>query len=90
MSSTSALFVCNKWDQVPPGEANEVKNHIVKKLTHCWPNLDPHSQIIYMSSTNASKAQPLGIITEEFAGLMSGIKSMVLKSIEARLQTKWR
>jgi len=43
-----------------------------------------------MSATNAAEAQGLGIITEEFAGLMNGIKSMVLKSIEARLQTKWR
>ena len=82
--------MCNKWDQVPAGEANEVKNYIITRLTKCWPNLDPHSQIIYMSSTNASEAQGLGIITEEFAGLMNGIKSMVLKSIEARLQTKWR
>ena len=72
------------------GEANELKDYIVKKLTRCWPSLDPHSQIIYMSSTNASEAQALGIITEEFEGLMNGIKSLVLKSIEARLQTKWR
>ena len=89
-SSTCALFVCNKWDQVPPDEAKEVKNYIIKKLTQCWPNLDPDSQIIYMSSTNALKAQGLGVITDEFAGLMNGIKSMVLKSIEARLQTQWR
>ena len=75
---------------MPPGEADEVKDHITKKLTHCWSSLDPHSQIIYMSATNATQAQGLGIITEEFAGLMNGIKSMVLKSIEARLQTKWR
>ena len=89
-SSTRALFVCNKWDQVPPEEAKEVKNYIIKKLTHCWPSLDADSQVIYMSSTNALKAQGLGVITDEFAGLMNGIKSMVLKSIEARLQTKWR
>jgi len=82
--------VCNKWDQVPLGEADEVKDCIIKRLTDCWPSLDPHSQIIYMSSTNASEAQGFGIITEEFAGLMNGIKSMVLKRIEARLQTKWR
>jgi len=81
--------VCNKWDQVPPGQASEVKDYIVKRLKHCWPNLDPHSQIICMSSSNASMAQGLGIITKEFAGLMNGIKSMALKSIEARLQAKW-
>lgn len=75
---------------MPPGEVNEVKNYIIKKINQCWPNVDPYSQIIYMSSTNASSAQALGIITKEFDALMNGIKSMVLKSIEARLQTHWR
>ncbi|KAL9964111.1 hypothetical protein ACROYT_G027695 [Oculina patagonica] len=89
-SATRALFVCNKWDQVPPGEADEVKHYIIQKLTKCLPSLDPNSQIIYMSSTTASEAQDHGIINDEFAGLMNGIKYMVLKSIEARLQTQWR
>ncbi|KAL9964138.1 hypothetical protein ACROYT_G027725 [Oculina patagonica] len=89
-SATRALFVCNKWDQAPQEEADVIKNHINKKLTQCLPSLDPDSQIIYMSSTNASKAQELGAVTDEFTCLMNGIKSMVLKSIEARLQTQWR
>ena len=89
-SPTRALFVCNKWDQIYPSEADEVKNHIVKKLTQCWPSLDPDSQIICMSSTNAMHAQGYGIVTEEFTCLMNGVKSMVLKSIEARLQIQWR
>ncbi|KAL9964103.1 hypothetical protein ACROYT_G027686 [Oculina patagonica] len=89
-SATQALFVCNKWDQVPPGEAGEVKNDIIKQLTQCWPSLDPDSQIIFMSSANASEAQVHGIITEDFAGLMNGIKSMVMKSTESRLETQWR
>jgi len=32
-SSKCALFVCNKWDQVPAEETEDVKNHVVKKLT---------------------------------------------------------
>jgi len=43
-----------------------------------------------MSTNNASVAQNLGIITEEFFSLMSGMKLMVLKSIEARLEMHWR
>ncbi|XP_058949859.2 dual serine/threonine and tyrosine protein kinase-like isoform X1 [Pocillopora verrucosa] len=89
-SSNCALFVCNKWDQVPSKESDEVKNYVVTKLTQCWPSLDPESQIIYMSAKEASEAQKLGVVTEEFAELMNGIKSMVLKSIEARLQIQWR
>ncbi len=75
---------------MPPGEADEVKKFIIGKLTKHLPSLDPDSQIIYMSSTIAGKSQVHGIISDEFAGLMDGIKSMVLKSIEARLQTQWR
>ena len=75
---------------MPSEETEDVKNHIVTKLTECWPFLDPESQIIYMSAKGAIKAQNLGVVTKEFAELMNGIKSMVLKSIEARLQIQWR
>ena len=89
-SSDCALFVCNKWDQVPPEVTDEVKNYVVMKLTQCWPSLDPESQIIFMSAREAIEAQKLGLVTKEFAELMESIKSMVLKSIEARLQIQWR
>ena len=81
-----ALFVCNKWDQVPENEVKEVQNNVIKKLKKCWPGFDPNSQIIYMSTKNASAGQRLGIITKDFLSLQSGIRSMVLKSIGARLE----
>ena len=87
--SQCALFVCNKWDQIPVKEVQEVQNHVVKKLKKWWDGLDPKSQIIYMSTKKASKAQNFGIITEEFSTLMSDMKSMVLESINARLETHW-
>ena len=75
---------------MPPKESDQVKNYVVTKLTQCWPSLDPESQIIYMSAKEAREVQKLGVVTEDFAELMNGIKSMVLKSIEARLQIQWR
>ena len=89
-SSNCALFVCNKWDQVPPKETDDMKNHVVTKLTECWPSLDPESQIIYMSAKEATEVQKFGATTTEFSELMNGIKSMVFKSIETRLQIQWR
>ena len=88
--SQCALFVCNKWEQVPEKEVSIVQDHVILKLKKCWPSLDPKSQIIYMSTRNASLAQNYGMITEEFFSLMSGIRSMVLKSIKARLEMQWR
>ena len=90
LPSKCALFVCNKWDQVPEKEVKEVKDHVIRNLQRCWPGLDPESQIIYMSTMKATKGQNLGIITEEFDSLMNGMRTMVLKSIEARLEIHWR
>ncbi|XP_044180685.1 uncharacterized protein LOC114957392 [Acropora millepora] len=85
-----ALFVCNKWDLVPKKEDTEVKNHIIKKLQQSWPKLDAITQITYMSTMNATTGQKLGIVTDEFSSLMEGIKSMVLKGIESRIEEHWR
>ena len=88
--SQCALFVCNKWDQIQDKEVSKVQNHVIKRLEECWPGIDPKSQIIYMSTENASIVQSFGSVTKEFFSLMSGIKSMVLKSIEARLEMHWK
>ncbi|PFX18411.1 Dual specificity protein kinase shkA [Stylophora pistillata] len=88
--SRCALFVCNKWDQVPEEEAVEVKEHIVGKLTEWWPGLLPESQIIYMSAKNALDAQSRGEIKADFITLMNGIRSFVVKWIEQRLEIHWR
>ena len=90
MPSKCAIFVCNKWDQVPEEEHNEVKSHIVKKLQRRWLGLDPETQIIYMSTKNATKAQNLGIITNEFSSLIETVKVMVLRSIQYQLEIHWR
>ena len=89
-SSKSALFVCNKWDQIPQKEIEEVKKYVIRKLEKCWSGLVPESQIIYMSAKKAIDAQKLGIITNDFLSLMNGIRSTVMKSIEARLESYWR
>ena len=88
--SQCALFVCNKWDQVPEKDVKEVKDHVIMKLKECWPGIDPESQITFMSTKHASLAQNYGMINGEFSSLMSGIRSMILKSIKARLEMHWK
>lgn len=90
MPSKCAIFVCNKWDQVPEEQHHVVKSYIVKKLQRCWSSLDPETQIIYMSTKNATTAQNLGIIHDEFFSLMETVKTMVLRSIECQLEIHWR
>lgn len=88
--SQCALFVCNKWDQVPDKEVKKVRNHVIEELKKRWPGIDPNSQITYMSVKDASLAHNYGIVTKQFVSLMSGIRSMVLKSFKARLEMHWK
>ena len=88
--SKCALFVCNKWDQIPEDEADVVKAHIEIKLTEWWPDLIPESQITYMSVKNALYAQSRGEIKADLITLMNGIRIFVLKCIEQRLGIHWR
>ena len=88
--SKCALFVCNKWEQVPEQEVQLVKDDTVQKLRTVWPGMDPESKITYMSTTNATIAQNFGIITEEFSSVMDGMKSVILVSSEAKLELHWK
>ena len=89
-SPNCALFVCNKWDNVPPNEAEAVMKHIRTKLTKCLPGLDSERQIMPLSTTKALSAQKFKIMNEEFALLTQNIGLLVKKSIETRLKQHWR
>lgn len=89
-SPNCALFVCNKWDNVPPNEAVAVMNHIRTKLTQCLSGLDSKRQIMRLSTTKALNAQKFNIMNEEFALLTQNIGLLVKKSIETRLKQHWR
>ena len=83
-----ALFICNKWDQMPNDEQDKVKKHMVDKLKQCWPDVDPHTQIVYLSAKEAIVAKDYGIVFP-FNQLMKSIGSLVLKAINARLHSHW-
>ena len=88
--SKCALFVCNKWDTIPEEDVSNVKTEVIEKLQSVWPGVDPDSQMIYMSTTKASYAQNrLGVISKEFSSLIERLRSLVLQSIEAKLELHW-
>lgn len=88
--SRCALFVCNKWDQVPKHEIQKVKNLVIKALEQFWPGLESEAQIVYLSTQEAAKARDAGFTSQQFSSLKEGLKNMVLRSIEARLELNWR
>lgn len=89
-SPSCALFVCNKWDNVPPAEANDVIKHIIDKLKQCLPDLDPNLQVMRLSTAKALMVQKYNIMNAEFALLTENIGRLVEKSIETRLEQQWR
>ena len=88
--SKCALFVCNKWELVPEQEVQLVKDDTVKKLGKVWPGIDPESQVTYISTTGALTAQSLGVITKAFSSVMDAMSSVILMSIEAKLELHWK
>jgi receptor-interacting serine/threonine-protein kinase 5 len=84
-----SLFVCNKWDLVPEDQRDETKKYVVKKLKECWPGANLDNQIVFMSTTNAIKAQQYGGVTKEFDDLLEKIKQIILKAINIRLYNHW-
>ena len=86
-SSIFPLFLCNNWDQVYQREADSIKNHVVGEFREIWPEIDPDSQIIYISSPYATND---GTVVAEFASLMDAIKSAALQNNKATLQMQWR
>ena len=90
-TSTCALLVCNKWDQVKETkEEKKAENHVIEKLKKFYPHIVPEKQIVQMSTKNARIAQNYGIITKRFFSLMNCMRSMVLRSVKARLEFYWR
>lgn len=45
----SALFVCNKWDQIPVGEQSIVSKHTFEKLSSLYPGIT-EKQLVYLSA----------------------------------------
>ena len=89
--SSCALFVANKWDQVEERDAVEkTKKVLVEKLTEEWPSIDPTSQIVYMSVTNAAIAEQHGFLTEGFFSLKRSMKNLITQCINVRLEVQWR
>lgn len=85
-----AIFVCNKWDQVPDSEGEMVWKDIAKKLQANWPtrrNIDITGQMFKMSVTKDLQRSKAGLgYSEKFKALISGIDRLVRASLERRVK----
>lgn len=86
---SSAIFVCNKWDQVPPKEDKKVMKYIQNKLKECMTSanktMDMEKQVLRFSGSQAiSKMRGIDASTEDFAVLSKSIKDLVSTSLERK------
>ena len=84
------LFVCNKWDRIGIEEQDEVKQDQIQKLCKRIDNLDPYSQIVYLSCMIAQLVQSFGFITEDLQNLITGISNLLVSSMENNLRMHYR
>ncbi|CAC5401885.1 unnamed protein product [Mytilus coruscus] len=52
----TTIFVCNKWDQVPEEEEEDVMSFICSVLKDSWPNLNVEGQIYKLSVKKIKKS----------------------------------
>ncbi|KAK3607658.1 hypothetical protein CHS0354_010645 [Potamilus streckersoni] len=75
--SECALFICNKWDEVPVKERQKVWEDTIDKLKKCWPNFEVN-QVYKMSTKEALRMQEnKKCITPRFAKVMDSIGNLL-------------
>lgn len=84
-----AIFVCNKWDQVPDDEDVEVWEDVVKKLHSHWitrKNVDIREHMFKMSVNEDQRRRKAGCkSTDRFKSLISGFDRLVGACLERRV-----
>eukprot|EP00058_Branchiostoma_floridae_P008076 XP_002593564.1 hypothetical protein BRAFLDRAFT_88492 [Branchiostoma floridae] len=88
-SPRSAIFVSNKWDLIPPGEREAVKQDTIRKLKTCWPGFTT-DQLFFMSTKLAADISAEGYMTSDFARLLDGIEKLLPVSLRCKLQHQFR
>ncbi|KAK7481782.1 hypothetical protein BaRGS_00026929 [Batillaria attramentaria] len=83
---TTALFVCNWWDQVAPREQEHVIKVTLDRLSKILAGVR-RDQVYPFSSTAALRAVEAGNILDEYRALVEGIRNVLPRTFNAKLST---
>ena len=91
ITAESALFVCNKWDEVEKqtnqAERDDLQKHIIDKLRKKIPELDEKSQVIKMSVFTAAQVQKkFNVIGDDLNSLIDGLQRLLPLCIERKTE----
>ena len=97
LTSESALFVCNKWDDVErqtktnPLTQKKIKSEIICKLKKEIPKLKQKSQVIEMSVFTASQIhQKFGVMSDDLSSLINGLRRLLPLCLEKKTEHFYR
>ena len=97
LTSESALFVCNKWDDVERqtktnlSNKEKIKNEIICKLKKKIPNLNEKSQVIEMSVFTAAQIQQkFGVMSDDLSSLINGLRRLLPLCLEKKTEYFYR
>ena len=91
-SAKSALFVCNKWDDVEihakdQTEKENLQKDIISKLKKKSPELDEKSQVIRISVFRAAQVQhKFNVMSDDLNSLINGIQRLLPLCIEMQIE----
>lgn len=91
ITAESALFVCNKWDEIERNsdetDRENIEEHIVTKLKERIPELDEKAQVIRMSVSCAAQVyHKFGVMTEDLNNLMKGVQRLLSLCVERKME----
>lgn len=78
--SSTAIFVCNKWDLIPKEEEEIVWEDIASKLKRYWPGMKT-SQMFKLCVKNQRRPH-----VDQFRNLLESIQKLVLSSLELKIK----
>ena len=91
ITAESALFVCNKWDEVEKRanqtQKEDLQKHIIDKLRKIIPELDERSQVIKMSVWRAAEVQKrFDVMSDDLDRLINGLRRLLPICIERKTE----
>jgi len=85
----TAMFVCNKWDQVPVDDRDQVKEYVMDKLQTTWPGFKD-DQVFFFSAKRTIEQLKEGFISSQYSSLLWGIENLIPVGLKAKLAAQYK
>ncbi|XP_076448681.1 uncharacterized protein LOC143285302 [Babylonia areolata] len=86
---STALFVCNWWDQVAPQQQEHVLQETLNRLTRVWPGVQSQ-QVFPLSSKQSLTAVERGQVDDRYRKLVQGIRQVLPLTFNVKLSQYYR